>query len=139
MSSRMSDGTSSGTSHGTPAPSDHGHGHGDAHGGGHTAVAEAGAADVGHADFPPEPKERHITPAPEDFRDLPGVGALFWPFLWAGLAVLLIAALLKGGWPQEHAEHAEHAPDAHAAPVNDGPAHGEPTHGEPTPSEPGHR
>jgi hypothetical protein len=100
-------------SHATPAHSDHGHG-GGAHG---AAVAEPGSTtEHGHAELPPEPRERHITPAPEDFVNLPGPSAMFWPFLWAGLAVLLIAALLKAGWPA----YVEHASDAHAAPAQGG-------------------
>ena len=96
-----------------------GHAAGGAHGehGHGAAVAEPGAHEAhGHAELPPEPAERHITPAPEDFRNLPGPSALFWPFLWMGLAVLLIAVLLKAGWPPFADEHGHATPAPHGTP-----------------------
>jgi hypothetical protein len=105
-------------SHGTPEHAEAGpHGHGGAHahgvphgsdvshGLGGATLAAGAHAEHGHADFPPEPAQRHITPAPEDFRNLPGPSALFWPFLWLGLAILLVAVLLAAGWPPFHSEH----------------------------------
>jgi hypothetical protein len=102
-------------SHGTPEHADAG-AHGRTAG---TGIAKVDAhAEHGHAALPPEPAERHITPAPEDFRNLPGPSALFWPFLWIGIAILLIAALRSAGWPVSHSDHA----DVH---------HGDASHGEP--------
>lgn len=87
----------------------HGHdhgggaGHGDAHAHG-TAVA----APHGPAEIPPAPVKRSITPAPEDFENLPGPTALAWPVLWMGLAVFLAASFLCAGWPAfRHAHVAE--------------------------------
>ena len=75
-----------------------GHGTHAEHGNAHGAAASA----HGPAEIPPVPLERSITPAPEDFVGLPGAGALLWPWVWAGLAVLLVCALLAYGW---HATH----------------------------------
>lgn len=95
--------------HGADHSGSHGHGshtHAGHAAGGH-GVATAEPSAHGHAELPPAPAERSITPAPEDFRNLPGPGALLWPVLWVGLAALLIAFLLRGGWPAYHPEHAE--------------------------------
>jgi hypothetical protein len=77
------------------------HGH-DAHGhGGHDA-APAPTGDP-HA-LPPEPTERSITPAPEDFATTPPFASLMWPVAWAALAALLIVCVRAHGW---------HVPAAH--------------------------
>jgi hypothetical protein len=91
----------------------HGHdhagaaGHGDAHGhaAAHDPHGAGAAAHHGPVEIPPAPAERSITPAPEDFRDLPGPTALAWPVLWMGLAALLVMSLLCGGWTPFHPAH----------------------------------
>jgi hypothetical protein len=97
----------------------HGHDHGGGgHSGGHDDAHGHGAAPAhdpsqhGPAEIPPEPAQRSITPAPEDFRNLPGATSLAWPVLWMALAALLIGTLLCGGWPAYHDEHAEGGPEA---------------------------
>ena len=76
---------------------------------GHTAAGHEPHAHGG--EIPPAPLERHITPAPEDFQNLPGARALVVPILWCALAGLLVAVLLSGGWGL----HGTHGNDAHAA------------------------
>src|SRR5262245_13968676 len=89
-----------------------GHGHA---GHGHAGHGQQAAADAHHgsAEIPPAPPVRSITPAPEDFENLPGPSALVWPFVWVGLAVVLMVGLLADGW---HVVHADHG-DGHAAPA----------------------
>lgn len=111
------------------------HGHADAHADahGHAAVADPHDAHAaGPVELPAAPAERSITPAPEDFRNLPGPGALLWPVVWIGAGALLLVLLLKGGWPAFHDEHA--AGHAGAAPG----ANGSPGRGLPEPGLPGH-
>lgn len=82
------------------------HGHG-------AAVAEA---HHGSAEIPPAPAQRSISPAPEDFVNLPGPAAMAWPFLWIGIALLLIVSLLAYGWHPwaGHAEDGGHGAGEHA-------------------------
>ena len=69
---------------------------------GHSAVAD------GHAGvLPPPPSVRSITPAPEDFQQLPGPSAMLWPLVWAALAVLLLVGLFAGGWHLVNMPHHE--------------------------------
>ena len=93
----------------------HGHaGHGDAHGHG------AAVADTHHgpAEIPPAPAVRSITPAPEDFQNLPDPSAMLWPLLWIGLAILLVSGLLCAGWHLWAGHHDEGAGrgETHEAP-----------------------
>lgn len=91
-------------------------GHGSHDHGAHAAHG-ADSAPTGPVEIPPVPAERSITPAPEDFRHLPGPGALLWPVVWVGVAALLLSVLLKAGWPAYHDEHGGHAaPSEHGAP-----------------------
>lgn len=84
-----------------------GHGHGssghDSHG--HDSHGH-GAADAGHGahggEIPPAPAVRSISPAPEDFINLPGARALAWPLTWLVVAFLCMVALLAGGWALHH-------------------------------------
>lgn len=73
-----------------------------AHAVGPAAAGDDPGAGAAHAELPPAPAQRHITPAPEDFENLPGPGALLWPVVWMGLGALLIVVLLRGGWPAFH-------------------------------------
>jgi hypothetical protein len=77
---------------------EHGHEHASTH-----AHADADAHH-GPAELPPEPSERWITPAPEDFAAPPPAGALLWPLLWFAVAALLVV-VLSGTWPEFHPEH----------------------------------
>lgn len=88
---------------------------------GPAAATDHGGVGTGHAEPPPAPAQRHITPAPEDFENLPGPGALLWPVVWIGLGALLVVVLLRGGWPAFHG-HGE------------GSGHGAPAAGEHAPS-----
>lgn len=82
----------------------HGHGSGSHHSGSHHSGSHGAPEPGAHgpAELPPAPLERSISPAPEDFENLPGPRALVWPVLWIGLGALLTAALLSGGWPAFH-------------------------------------
>jgi hypothetical protein len=56
---------------------------------GHDAPATA-HEHTGHAEPPPAPLERSITPAPEDYA-VPASGpGLFWPVVWVLVAVVLV-------------------------------------------------
>jgi hypothetical protein len=93
--------------HGSTGHDSHGAGHG-GHGG-HDAHAAAHGGEI-----PPAPAVRSITPAPEDFVNLPGPSAVIYPVLWMALGALLVVTLLSGGWSlhnqQGHAEHARSSP-----------------------------
>jgi|GEM_PF-6014071 len=65
-------------------------------------AAEAHAAEAHGGDLPPVPAPRHITPAPEDYVNLPGASALVWPLLWCVVVGVLIALLLGLGWGLHH-------------------------------------
>ena len=50
------------------------------------------------SDLPPEPRMRHITPAPEDYATQPASRSLLWPLFWAALAFVLWIVVYGGGW-----------------------------------------
>lgn len=72
-------------------------------------------AETHGGEIPPVPAQRHITPAPEDYANLPGASALVFPVAWCVLAGLLIAALLGAGWGLHHGDgHGAHETPADA-------------------------
>lgn len=90
-----------------------GHGHDDH---GHATAPHGAQADHGPVDFPPIPDPRAISPAREDF-DLPWPGKLLlWPFLWTGVALLLLVVARSWGQPVGAHEHGHDAAPTHGAP-----------------------
>ncbi len=49
-------------------------------------------------DLPPEPAQREITPAPEDFENPPPFVNLGWPVFWIGAIVVLASVAYCIGW-----------------------------------------
>ena len=99
-----------------------GHGHDAQHGHGAGATP---SAPLKPAELPPIPASRSITPAREDF-ERPWPGALIvWPFVWTGVAVLLLIVARSFGRPfGPHTEEHESGVDGEASPA--GEPHGEP-------------
>ena len=54
--------------------------------------------DTGPATLPPEPAERWITPAPEDFQSAPPALSFAWPIVWCAIAFFCWRTLACGGW-----------------------------------------
>jgi hypothetical protein len=85
------------------------HGHDD-HGHGNEPAASHGPATI-----PPEPVERSISPAREEYeKPYPGPG-IAWPFVWLGVAVLFLWSTSR--WHAEVAPasgHEEPAGETHA-------------------------
>ena len=72
-------------------------------------------ADHGTADLPREPRERSISPAPEDYRlKFPGAG-LLWPFVWIVFGVVLWQGASR--WNGEVRADRE-GPESHEAPAH---------------------
>jgi hypothetical protein len=91
-------------------------------GGGHSQddALGAGGHDVahGHAEIPPAPEVRSISPAREDYEQPWPGNLLLWPFVWLGVALLFVVAARTWSHPWIHEAHAEHpAGPAHAAPA----------------------
>jgi hypothetical protein len=96
-----------------------GHGHGDAQGhGGH-----GGGPGGGHAEIPPAPISRWISPARADYEQSWPGRLLVWPVVWLGVALLLLAAARtwRHDWAHEAPAGGGHGP---AAPGERG-AHGD--------------
>lgn len=49
-------------------------------------------------DLPPEPSERWITPAADDYRTRPPMTAFVWPLAWMAAAAALWKILAAQGW-----------------------------------------
>lgn len=71
-------------------------------------------------DLPPAPATRHITPAPEDFENLPPLLKYLWPIGWIVLCVLIWVSFSNAGW---HATHGEGHGEGHGAAPVEGHAH----------------
>ena len=50
------------------------------------------------AELPPEPTEREITPAPEDFANPPALANLVWPAFWIVVIGVLASVCYCVGW-----------------------------------------
>ena len=49
--------------------------------------------------LPPEPEQRSITPAPEDFGQPMSLATWGWPLLWFGVATAIGVIVHAAGWP----------------------------------------
>ena len=82
----------------------------------HGHAAHAAAPSEHGAEIPAAPAQRSITPAPEDYVNLPGASSLVFPLAWLAIAALLISYALGGGWGVHHMDdhgHAESDTSAH--------------------------
>jgi hypothetical protein len=117
MEASMGGGHDHGHAGGGAHAAGHGHGHASSpasgHAQGHDAGHHQGAATAHGGEIPPAPARRSITPAPEDFVNLPGPSAVVYPLLWLAAAALLVVALVAGGWSLHHQDG--HGPDAPSA------------------------
>jgi len=87
--------------------------HGDA---AHGSAAHAAAPSEHGTEIPPVPAQRSITPAPEDYANLPGARDLIFPLAWLAIAALLVSYTLGGGWGVHHLDdhgHVEGQPSGH--------------------------